>query len=86
MKPGTMAPIARRSCAVATQCALALMAAQAAQAQQAAVSGERIEVTGSRIPSPSIESTSPVAVIGAEDIRLEGVRNVENLQIGRAHV
>jgi hypothetical protein len=30
---------------------------------QTAERGERIEVTGTRIPSPNIESTSPVAVV-----------------------
>jgi iron complex outermembrane receptor protein len=71
---------ARKSCVVATQFALALMAAPAVMAQQtAAESKERIEVTGTRIQSPNIESTSPVAVITSEDIKFEGVRSVENL-------
>ncbi len=69
---------AKKSCVVATEIALAMMAAPMAFAQTAE-KGERIEVTGTRIPSPNIESTSPIAVIGAEDIKFEGVRNVENL-------
>jgi outer membrane receptor protein involved in Fe transport len=71
---------AKKSCVTATQLALAMMAAPLALAQQAEVQkGERIEITGTRIPSPNLESTSPVAVIGAGDIKFEGVRNVENL-------
>src|SRR5216683_5468869 len=37
------------------------------------------QVTGSRIVSPNITSTSPVAQVTALDIKLEGVTNVENL-------
>ncbi|MGE5617248.1 MAG: TonB-dependent receptor domain-containing protein, partial [Bacillota bacterium] len=71
---------AKKSCVTATQVALAMMAAPLVYAQQAEVQkGERIEITGTRIPSPNLESTSPVAVIGAEDIKFEGVRNVESL-------
>jgi iron complex outermembrane recepter protein len=71
---------ARKSCVIATEVALALMAAPVAMAQQtAAESKERIEVTGTRIQSPNIESTSPVAVITAEDIKFEGVRSAESL-------
>src|SRR5258708_31093941 len=69
---------AKKSCVVATEIALAMMAAPMAFAQTAE-KGERIEVTGTRIPSPNIESTSPIAVIWAEDTKFEGVRNVENL-------
>jgi iron complex outermembrane receptor protein len=36
-------------------------------------------VTGSRIPSANLTSTSPVTTVGAQDIKLEGVQNVENL-------
>jgi outer membrane cobalamin receptor len=38
-----------------------------------------IPVTGSRIVSPNITSTSPVAQVTATDIKLEGVTNTENL-------
>ena len=70
---------ARKSCVIATEIALAMMAAPLAYAQQAVQKAERIEVTGSRIPAPNLESTSPVAVISAEDIKISGVRNVEDL-------
>src|SRR5258708_11974285 len=69
---------ARKSLVVATEIAIGLMAAPLALAQTAE-RVEKIEITGSRIPSPNLESASPVAVISAEDIKFEGVRNVENL-------
>jgi outer membrane receptor protein involved in Fe transport len=39
----------------------------------------RVDVTGTRLPSPNLESTSPIAVISSRDIKLEGVTSVENL-------
>ena len=39
---------------------------------------ERIEVTGSRIKSLSTETVSPVTVVDAKEIRVDGVRNVES--------
>jgi len=41
--------------------------------------GQRVEITGSRIATINVEGTSPVTVIGAQDIKMEGVRSVENL-------
>src|SRR5436190_260635 len=71
---------AKKSCVAATQVALAMMAAPAVFAQQAEVQkGERIEITGSRIPSPNLESASPVAVISAQDIKFEGVTRIEDM-------
>jgi iron complex outermembrane receptor protein len=40
---------------------------------------EQIIVTGSRIPQPNIEGTSPVTVVGAQDVSLEGVTDSVNL-------
>jgi outer membrane cobalamin receptor len=57
--------------------ALAVLAACPPAYAEQAVPGERIEVTGSRLPSSDVESTSPVAVIRAEDIRLEGFQSIE---------
>ena len=52
----------------------------AATAAAAAPEGmQRVEVTGSRIPSANLESTSPVSVVTAKEIRMDGVRSVENL-------
>lgn len=81
VKKNRLAPFTRKSCVVATQVALAMMAVQAAHAQTTAPRpGERIEVTGSRIPlQQNVESTSPISVISADDIKIEGVRNTENL-------
>jgi iron complex outermembrane recepter protein len=44
-----------------------------------AQSGDRVEITGSRIKSINAEGTSPVAVLGSADIKIDGVRNVESL-------
>jgi outer membrane receptor protein involved in Fe transport len=48
-------------------------------APDAPVSMQRVEVTGSRIPMAAVEGTSPVTVLGAKDIKTDGVRNVESL-------
>lgn len=48
-----------------------------AWAQEAQV--QRVEVTGSRIPSLNTEGASPVTVLGAKDIKIDGMRNVEDL-------
>ena len=61
--------------------AYAQEAQQGAQ-QAAAPEGQqlqRVEVTGSRIATANLESVSPVTVVGAKDIKLEGTRSVENL-------
>ena len=49
-----------------------------AHAQQAAEHVERIEVTGSRLPTSSdIDTPSPVTIITAKDIKVEGYQNLE---------
>ncbi|HEX7945864.1 MAG TPA: TonB-dependent receptor plug domain-containing protein, partial [Phenylobacterium sp.] len=52
-----------------------------AQAQAAAGSGEvsEVVVTGTRIPSPNLESVSPVTAIGAQELRAQGVTRVEDM-------
>jgi outer membrane receptor protein involved in Fe transport len=40
---------------------------------------QRVEVTGSRIPSANLESVSPVTVMSAKEMKMDGVRSVENL-------
>jgi iron complex outermembrane recepter protein len=40
---------------------------------------EKIEVTGSRVPTQNLEGTSPVAVVDAQTIKADGLRSVENL-------
>jgi len=65
---------------------VALLAAGAASvgvyAPSAAAQDQEIEqivVTGSRIPQPNLEGTSPVSVIGAQEVALQGVTQVEDL-------
>jgi len=40
---------------------------------------QRVEVTGSRIPSLNTEGSSPITTLSAKDIKVDGVRNVEDL-------
>ena len=40
---------------------------------------EKITVTGTRIPSPNLESTSPISIITPEDIKIEHPVSTENL-------
>jgi iron complex outermembrane recepter protein len=51
----------------------------AAPAAAASEKIEKIEVTGSRIPSANLESTSPITTIDAAAIKVDGIRSVENL-------
>ena len=39
----------------------------------------RVEITGSRIKTVETEAVSPIVTLGAEAIRVEGVRDVESL-------
>jgi iron complex outermembrane receptor protein len=40
---------------------------------------EQIVVTGSRIARPGVEEASPIAVVGNEEIALQGTQNIENV-------
>jgi outer membrane receptor protein involved in Fe transport len=40
---------------------------------------EQIVVTGSRIARPGVEEASPIAVVGAQEIALQGTQNIENI-------
>ena len=40
---------------------------------------QRVEVTGSRIPTLNTEGSSPVTTLSAKDIKIDGVRNTEDL-------
>jgi outer membrane receptor protein involved in Fe transport len=66
---------------VATQVALAVMAqlAYAQQPVQTAERVERVEITGSRIPMIEAEGPSPVTVMTAQEIRLDGLSKTEDL-------
>jgi iron complex outermembrane recepter protein len=71
---------AKKPSVIATGIAMSLMAGPMAYAQQATDSVEKIEVTGSRIPPKNLESAgSPVTVVSQEEIKMEGVRTIENL-------
>jgi outer membrane receptor protein involved in Fe transport len=58
-----------------------MMAAQFAYAQQPAQSGQvdRVEITGTRLPQLNTEGVSPVTVINAKDIRIDGLGKTEDL-------
>jgi iron complex outermembrane receptor protein len=49
----------------------------AAFAQEAPM--QKVEVTGSRIPTANLEGASPITVMSANEIKMDGVRSVENL-------
>ncbi|HSM97042.1 MAG TPA: TonB-dependent receptor [Rhizomicrobium sp.] len=55
----------------------ALWASTPAMAQDEAV--ETVVVTGSRIPQTGLYSTSPVTVVGSQDVQLQGAVNAESL-------
>ena len=62
-------------------CGIAVAAAGPALAQAAAGADEisEVVVTGTRIPSPNLESVSPVTAITAADIKAQGVTRVEDM-------
>src|SRR5882762_5354835 len=53
--------------------------AQQQDAAAATQKSEKIEVTGTRIPPANLEGASPVTVIDAATIKVDGLRSVENL-------
>ena len=69
------------SIAVSVALGAGLMSAGFAPAVLAQQAGDvqRVEVTGSRLPSLSLEGVSPVTVINARDIALDGLRKTEDL-------
>ena len=73
----------RKPSMIATSFALSLMTASYAWAQSPAPSPtekvEKIEVTGTRVPPPNLEGSSPITVIDAQSIKMDGIRSVENL-------
>ncbi|MDN4052958.1 TonB-dependent receptor [Massilia sp. YIM B02763] len=46
---------------------------------EAPASLQRVEVTGSRIPSLNTEGSSPITTLSSKDIKIDGMRNVEDL-------
>jgi iron complex outermembrane recepter protein len=59
--------------------AMQAVAQQAAAPAKAEEKVERLEVTGTRITSANLESTSPITTVDAAAIKAEGLRNVESL-------
>src|SRR6201996_3176861 len=62
----------------ATLVALSAAPAFAADQPSSTTVGE-VVVTGSRIPHPNLTSVSPLTTVGSQDIKLQGVQNVEDL-------
>jgi len=56
-----------------------VLGVSAAFAQEAAQPMQKVEVTGSRIPSANLEGTSPITVLSQKEMKMDGVRSVENL-------
>jgi iron complex outermembrane receptor protein len=65
----------------ATLLALSATPALAADAPAAAPAAEvqEVVITGSRIPHPGLTSVSPLTTVGSEDIKLQGVQNIEDM-------
>jgi iron complex outermembrane recepter protein len=76
-----VAVFAKKPSIVATQVALAVMAqvAYAQQPVQTAERVERVEITGTRLPQLSTEGPSPVTVMDAQEIRMDGLSKTEDL-------
>lgn len=64
--------------ALYTSIMLAFSGAAVLHAPARAQDGQRVEVTGSRIKTLTVDSPSPVTVIDAKEIKTDGVRNVES--------
>ena len=83
MRKNKQSPVvfAKKPTLVATQVALAVMAqvAYAQQPVQTAERVERVEITGSRIPTVEAEGPSPVTVMSAQEIKLDGLSKTEDL-------
>lgn len=64
---------------VATALLASATPAMAQETAQASEAVETIVVTGSRIARPDLDSVSPVTVLGAEEIKFQGVTRTEDL-------
>lgn len=56
-----------------------VLGVSAAFAQEAQQPMQKVEVTGSRIPTANLEGTSPITVLSQKEMKMDGVRSVENL-------
>jgi outer membrane receptor protein involved in Fe transport len=66
-----------RTPAMAALAVAVVSALHSARAEQAVEKGERIEVTGSRLASSDVESASPIAIIKAEELKIDGFPTLE---------
>jgi iron complex outermembrane recepter protein len=67
------------SVAVAQAVSAGIVVSLAAPAAYAQVTGGTYTITGSRIPTPNLESTSPITQITAQDIKFEHPASTENM-------
>ena len=81
MRKNKQSPVvfAKKPAVVATQVALAVMAQFAYAQQQVAERVERVEITGTRLPALNVEGPSPVTVMDAQEIRMDGLSKTEDL-------
>lgn len=56
-----------------------VLGAQMVGAQEVEKAPQKVEITGSRIPTIAVDGTSPVTQLSAKDIKIDGVRNVEDM-------
>ncbi|HLU91884.1 MAG TPA: TonB-dependent receptor plug domain-containing protein, partial [Pedomonas sp.] len=64
---------------VATALLAVAMPAVAQEQEQAAQPIDTIVVTGSRIARPNLESTTPMTIVGAEEVQYQGITRTEDL-------
>ena len=69
----------RRLLASSMICGAAALAASHAFAQQAGGATQELVVTGSRIPSPNLTSTSPINVVSSQDVKFQGTTQAADL-------
>jgi outer membrane receptor protein involved in Fe transport len=88
MRKNKLSPVvfAKRPTLVATQVALAVMAQLAYGQQQVAERVERVEITGTRLPALNVEGPSPVTVMDAQELRMDGLSKTEDLLLNLPQV
>ena len=75
----TFKPMRERLLASSMICGVAMLASAPAMAQTAGDEVSEVVVTGTRIPSPNLESVSPVTAVSAAEIKATGVTRVEDM-------
>ena len=60
-------------------CGAALLGLSSQAAAQTSGEVSEVVVTGTRIPSPNLESVSPVTAVSAAEIKATGVTRVEDM-------